>query len=73
MEVLDDLRPVGHHYAAQSLELAARAQFGPPLPGRKFSLSAVWRKRPTVVANVISDGPLPMGPVALPVPGAATM
>lgn len=63
-EVLDDSTGADIIYAAQSLELAARAQFGPPLPGRKFSLERGLEEAPrTVVANVISDGPLPMGPV----------
>lgn len=51
-------------YAAQSLENAARTEFGPPLPSRKFSLE----RRPAeasavVLANVIEDGPLAMGPI----------
>ena len=51
-------------YAAQSLEHAARAEFGPALPTRKFSLERSSAEAPEVVlANVIEDGPLAMGPI----------
>jgi hypothetical protein len=51
-------------YAAQSLEHAARAEFGPALPTRKFSLERSSAEAPeVVVANVIEDGPLAMGPI----------
>ena len=51
-------------YVAESLELAAGAQFGPPAPGRKFSIERELPEAPNVVvANVIADGPLPMGPI----------
>ena len=63
-EVLADSTGADILYVAQSLELAARAEFGPPLPGRKFSIERSLTEAPrTVVANVIDDGPLPMGPV----------
>jgi hypothetical protein len=51
-------------YVAQSLELAARAEFGPPLPGRKFSIERDLAEAANiVVANVIEDGPMVMGPI----------
>jgi hypothetical protein len=51
-------------YVAQSLELAARAEFGPPLPGRKFSIErGLAEAANIVVANVIEDGPVVMGPI----------
>ncbi|HEX5221106.1 MAG TPA: hypothetical protein VFZ59_16195 [Verrucomicrobiae bacterium] len=63
-EVLADSTGADILYVAQSLELAARAEFGAPLPSRKFSIERSVAEAPhTVVANVIDDGPLPMGPV----------
>lgn len=63
-EVLEDSSGADIIYVAQSLELAARTQFGPPLTGRKFSIERSLLDAPqTVVANVIDDGPTPMGPV----------
>jgi len=63
-EVREDSSGADIIYVAQSLELAARAEFGPPLPGRKFSIERSLEEAPqTVVANVIDDGPMPMGPV----------
>jgi hypothetical protein len=63
-EVLADSSGAVIIYVAQSLELAARAEFGPPLAGRKFSLELSLADAPNaVVASVIDDGPTPMGPV----------
>lgn len=63
-EVLHDSSGADLIYVAQSLELAARAEFGPPLPGRRFAIERAVEDAPnTVVANVIDDGPVPMGPV----------
>lgn len=63
-EVLHDSTGADLIYVAQSLEVLARAEFGPSLSGRKF---AVERSRSeaaaTVVANVIDDGPVAMGPI----------
>lgn len=51
-------------YVAQSLEVLARAELGPPLPGRRFAVErAAVSNSTTVVANVIADGPVPMGPM----------
>lgn len=51
-------------YVAQSLEVLARAEFGPPPSGRRFAVErAVVSNPTTVVASVIADGPVPMGPV----------
>ena len=63
-EVLADSTSANILYVAQSIELAARAEFGSPLPGRKFSIERSLADAPnTIVANVIDDGPVPMGPV----------
>jgi hypothetical protein len=63
-EVRSDSSGADILYVAQSLELAARAELGPPLPGRKFSSERALAEAPnTVVANVIEDGPVVMGPI----------
>jgi len=63
-EVLEDSTTAEIIYVAQSLEQAARAEFGPPLPGRKFAIERSLAETPaTVVANVIEDGPVAMGPI----------
>lgn len=63
-EVRADSSGAGIIYVAQSLELAARAEFGPPLPGRKYSIErGLAEAANIVVANVIEDGPMVMGPI----------
>ncbi len=50
-------------FIAESLEQAARRQFGDPLPGRRFSIERAADEAPdVVVARIIDDGPVPMGP-----------
>lgn len=49
-------------FVAQSLESAAKAQFGDPLPGRKFSIEKKDENSDVVVARLLDDGPVPMGP-----------
>ncbi len=63
-EVLHDATGADLIYVAQSLEVLARAEFGPPLAGRKFAVERRQRDaETTVVANVIDDGPAAMGPI----------
>lgn len=63
-EVLRDNSGAHLVFAAQSLETAARKAFGPPLPGRRFAVENDIAESPrVVVARVIDDGPVPMGPV----------
>lgn len=63
-EVLEDSTKARIIYVAQSLEQSARIEFGPPLPGRKFSIERSLSESPeVVVANVIEDGPVAMGPI----------
>jgi len=63
-EVLEDSTGAEIIYVAQSLEQAARAELGPPLPGRKFAIERSLTETPNVVvANVIEDGPIAMGPI----------
>lgn len=50
-------------FVSQSLEDAARGELGPPLPGRRFSIERDREETPrVVVAGIIEDGPVPMGP-----------
>ncbi len=50
-------------FIAESLEQAARREFGEPLPGRRFSIERAADEAPdVVVARIIDDGPVPMGP-----------
>lgn len=63
-EILTDSS--GQHiiYASQAWEQVARAELGSPLPGRRFSLERDRDETPAVVvANVIEDGPMAMGPI----------
>lgn len=63
-EVLEDATGADIIYVAESLEAAARAEFGPPRPGRKFSIERDLAETPrVVVASVIADGPVAMGPI----------
>ena len=51
-------------FVSQSLERAAAAQFGKPLPGRRHAVESGTNEAPaTVVARIIEDGPVPMGPI----------
>ena len=50
-------------FIAESLEQAARREFGDPLPGGRFSIERAADETPdVVVARIIDDGPVPMGP-----------
>jgi hypothetical protein len=63
-EVLADSSGAELTFVAQSLEAAASAEFGKPLPGRRYSVERGLDEAPeTVVARVIDDGPVPMGPI----------
>ena len=62
-EVLRDSSGLRVVYVSSSLEKAAREEFGPPLEGRRFSVERSLAETPdVVVARVLSDGPVPMGP-----------
>ncbi len=51
-------------FVSQSLETAAVAEFGKPLPGRRYAVERGLEEAPkVVVARVIDDGPVPMGPI----------
>jgi len=50
-------------FVSQSLEAAALAEFGKPLPGRRYAIERGVKEVPNVVvARVIDDGPVAMGP-----------
>ncbi len=50
-------------FVSRALESAAREAFGEPLPHRRFSIEKSVAQAPqTVVARVLEDGPVPMGP-----------
>lgn len=62
-EVLEDSSGKTLVFAADSLEKRARDLFQVPLPGREFALEeAVAKSSGFVVARIIEDGPVPMGP-----------
>jgi hypothetical protein len=51
-------------FVAESLERVAAAEHGPPLAGRRFSVERSAEETPDVlVARLIDDGPIPMGPM----------
>jgi hypothetical protein len=51
-------------FVARSLEAAAATEFGRPLPGRHYSIEpGLEQESPVVVAKVIDDGPVAMGPI----------
>ncbi len=63
-EVLADPAAIRQMYVAQSIEAAARAEFGAVLPGRRFAIEASLETTPRVVVpRVIEDAPVVMGPI----------
>jgi len=63
-EVLAEPQPARLVFVSRSLENACRTASGDPLPGRRFSAeSAVSGVGEAVVARVIEDGPIPLGPI----------
>lgn len=50
-------------FVSESLEAAAQREFGSPLPGRRYAVERSLEETPNiVVARVLDDGPVPMGP-----------
>jgi hypothetical protein len=63
-EVLADSTRAKLFFVSQSLEAAAMAQFGKPLPGRRYAIERSAEEAPDVViARVIDDGPIAAGPI----------
>jgi len=60
-EVLDPGSPADVVFVSESVESAAAERFGPPLPGRHYSIERP-AGRGAIVPLVLSDGPVPMGP-----------
>ncbi len=63
-ETMANDQPTRVIFASRRLETLARQQYGPPLPGRRHSLETALASEPgAIVARVLEDGPLPMGPI----------
>ena len=63
-EVLADSSGTQVIYVSQNLEAAAVAEFGQPLPGRRYAIERSPEDAPKViVARIIDDGPVAMGPI----------
>ncbi len=63
-EVLGDVPPPARVFVSKRLEDAAVRIFGPPLPHRRFSIETPLDANPSaVVARVLDDAPMPMGPI----------
>jgi hypothetical protein len=63
-EVLADDSGVELVFVSRSFEAAAAAEFGAALPGRRYASERSLRESPNaLVARVIEDGPVPMGPI----------
>jgi len=61
--VRDHSAPLKLLFVSDSLEQAAAKAFGPPLPGRRYSIERDVGDAPTtVVPRIVEDGPIPMGP-----------
>ncbi|HMP81074.1 MAG TPA: hypothetical protein PKA41_00015 [Verrucomicrobiota bacterium] len=64
-EVLDGSTHPRVVIVTESAEARARNHFGAPLPGRRFAVEQSTNNAPdTIVARVIEDGPVAMGPIA---------
>ncbi len=62
-EILDETAIAHAVYVDEELEAAARAEFGPPLDGRKFSIERARDDTPDVaVVRTIPSSSVPMGP-----------
>jgi hypothetical protein len=62
-EVLADDSGADVIYVSQNLEAAAQAEFGKALPGRRYAVERGLAEAPkAIVARVIDDGPVAMGP-----------
>ena len=63
-EVLADSSGADLIYVSRNLEAAAVAEFGQPLPGRRYTIECGLEAAPNViVARIIEDGPVAMGPI----------
>ncbi len=73
-EVLTDSSGAELIFVSHSLEAAALAEFGKPLPGRRYAIERSMEEAPNViVARVIDDGPVAMGPMVYLSAGTRTV
>ena len=62
-EILSNEIGLREIYVSKPLEKASREEYGPPLPGRRFSVEPAFEQHPNVVVpRIVGDGPQPMGP-----------
>ena len=63
-ETLANDQPTRVIFASRRLETLSKQQHGPPPPGRRHSLETALTGEPgAIVARVLEDGPVPMGPI----------
>jgi hypothetical protein len=63
-EILADSSGAELIFVSQGLEVATERAFGKPLPGRRYAVERGLSEAPDiVVARVIDDGPVPIGPI----------
>jgi hypothetical protein len=63
-EVLADRSGAKIIFVSQNLEAEAVAEFGKPLPGRRYSIERSVETAPdTIVARLIDDSSVPLGPI----------
>jgi len=63
-EIMNDVSGAELIFVSQTIEAAALKAFGPPLAGRRFAIEQSLQTAPnTIVARVIEDGPVAMGPI----------
>jgi len=63
-EVLRDRTEAELIFVSRSLESAAQKEFGKALPGRRFAVERNLEQAPgVIVARIIEDGPVAMGPM----------
>jgi hypothetical protein len=63
-EVRSDASGASVFFVSHSLEAAAAAEYGKPLPRRRYAIERSTEASPeAVVARVIDDGPVAMGPI----------
>jgi hypothetical protein len=63
-EILADTSGLRLIFVSQSLEAAAAAAFGRPLPGRRYAIErGLEQAQDVIVPRVIDDGPVAMGPI----------
>jgi hypothetical protein len=70
-EVLADGTGAELIYVSRNLEAAAAAEFGKPLPERRYTIERSLEDAPNVIVpRIIDDGPVTMGPIVYLTAGA---